>query len=429
MKRWLVIALALTMALMAAPLSAQQKPYAGMTLVVALRSLPETDIVMARVDEFKRDTGINLKFVLFPELELREKLVLDASTRAGGYQVIAIDGGYVPEFAEAGWVVPMDPYLRAEWNVNDILPKYRGFLSYKGKLYALPVYGEATHLMYRLDWFRQAGLKPPATMEELEAAAKRFTKKPTQFGLSMRGRRGDGMNIYIWTEWLRSYGGKFWTEDFKPVFNSPEGIMATEKYASLLRNYGPPGSATYTWDDVQTAFMAGKVAMIIDATNFFTRIEDPKKSRIAGKIGYAVVPRGPAGRFPGIYAMGFGISYGARTERQRGAAALFVQWATSKKMEEAKAAAGIVSVSRLSVFDSAAFKAKYGEYPGWLGSTVQAIKEADPDYRPRIVEWRDIGNRLGIAVEEVIAGIKPASAALNEAADYATEVFAKTRRK
>ncbi len=429
MKRYLALAIALVLASIVAPVAAQQKPYSGMTLVVGLRSLPETDIVMSRIDEFKQDTGINVKFVLFPELELREKLVLDASTKAGGYQVIAIDGGYIPEFAEAGWIVPMDKYLRAEWNVDDILPKYRGFLSYNGKLYALPVYGEATHLMYRLDLFQQAGVKPPTTMEELTTLAKQFTKKPTQFGLAMRGRRGDGMNIYIWTEWLRSYGGQFWTKEFKPVFNSPEGVKATKAYADLLRNYGPPGVATYTWDDVQTAFMAGKVAMIIDATNFFTRIEDTSKSKIAGKIGYAMVPKGPAGTFPGIYAMGFGISYGAKTDPQREAAALFIQWATSKKMEQLKAAGGIVSVSRLSVFNSDEFKARYGKYHGWLESTVEAIKVADPDYRPRIVEWRDIGNRLGIAVEEVIAGIKPPKQALDEAAKYAVNVFAKTRTK
>jgi ABC-type glycerol-3-phosphate transport system substrate-binding protein len=133
MKRFVGLALAVALvATLAWSTSAQQKSFAGTTLVVGLRSLPETDFIMARAKDFEKDTGISLKFVLFPELELREKLVLDATTRAGGYQVIAIDGGYIPEFVEAGWIVPMGNYLRPEWNVNDILSKYRGFLSYKG---------------------------------------------------------------------------------------------------------------------------------------------------------------------------------------------------------------------------------------------------------------------------------------------------------
>ena len=38
------------------------------------------------------------------------------------------------------------------------------------------------------------------------------------------------------------------------------------------------------------------------------------------------------------------------------------------------------------------------------------------NYRPLIEEWREIGDRLGIEVENVIAGIKPAKEALDEAA-------------
>ena len=198
----------------------------------------------------------------------------------------------------------------------------------------------------------------------------------------------------------------------------------------MLREYGPPGCASYTWDDVQTSFMTGKVAMIIDASNFFTRIEDTSKSAIAGNIGYAMVPAGPAGRYPGIYAMGFSISsIGAKTEKERKAAAEFIQWATSKGMEKRKALDGIISVTRESVFNDADFQARYGAYNGWLESTNQSIKEAMAEYRPRIPEWREIGNLIGIAVEEAIAGIKAPEAALNEAAKAGDEVFSATRRR
>lgn len=408
--------------------SAQQQPFKGVELIVALRSLPETDYIMSRAGEFRSQTGIKLSFVLFPELQLREKLVLDATTRAGAYQVIAIDGGYVPEFAEAGWIVPLDRYIDRKWDVADILPKYREFLSHKGKLYALPVYGEATHLMYRKDLFDAAGVRPPKTMEELFALAEKFHKPPNMYGIAMRGLRGDGMNVYTWTEFLRSYGGDFWTPDWKPVLDSPQAIEGTRKYAELLRRFGPPGVATYSWDDVQTAFMAGKVAMIIDATNFFTRIENSAKSAIAGKIGYATVPAGPAGRYPGIYAMGFAISaIGAKTERERQAAALFIQWATSKEIEMDKAlSAGIVSVTRRSVFNHPAFRAKYGKYNGWLESTVESLEIAMTEYRPRIPEWREIGNRIGIAIEEVLAGLKSPEVAMREANEYARKVFKQT---
>jgi len=405
---------------------AQGMPYKGVRITVALRSLPETDFIVSKLAEFKMMTGINVQIVTYPEQQLREREVIDVSTGAGAYDVLAIDSVFIPEFAKAGWITPLEPYLDPEYNVEDISAFVRGLLSYEGKIYAGPVYSEATQLMYRKDLFEEAGLAPPQTMEEYEEYAKKFTRPPDLFGVAMRGLRGNGMNIYIWSEWLWSYGGKYFDENWNPVFNSPEGVLATENYAKLLQNYGPPGVATYGWDDVQNAFTSGKVAMIIDATNFYTRIEDPTKSAIAGKIGYAVVPAGPAGRFPGNYSLGFAISaVGAKTEAERGAAAEFIKWATSQDIELGKALqANIISVTRDSVFNDPAFQAKFGG--DWLTSTVESFKITDPGYRPLIEEWREIGDRLGIAVENVIAGIQPVQEALNEAALYAAEVLMRT---
>ena len=424
MRRFLVLFLVLFV--LVSSVYAQDMPYKGVRITVALRSLPETDFIVSKLAEFKMMTGINVQIVTYPEQQLREREVIDASTGAGAYDVIAIDSVFIPEFAKAGWITPLEPYLDPSYNVEDISAFVRGLLSYEGKIYAGPVYSEATQLMYRKDLFEQAGLQPPQTMEEYEEYAKKFTNPPDLFGVAMRGLRGNGMNIYIWSEWLWSYGGKYFDENWNPVFNSPEGVLATENYAKLLQNYGPPGVATYGWDDVQNAFTSGKVAMIIDATNFYTRIEDPTKSAIAGKIGYAVVPAGPAGRFPGNYSLGFAISaVGAKTEQEKGAAAEFIKWATSQDIELSKALqANIISVTRDSVFNDPAFQAKFGG--DWLTSTVESFRITNPGYRPLIEEWREIGDRLGIAVENVIAGIQPAKEALDEAAAYAAEVLVRT---
>jgi len=424
MKRLAVLVLVLFV--LVAPVYAQDMPYKGVRITVALRSLPETDFIVSKLAEFKMMTGINVQIVTYPEQQLREREVIDVSTGAGAYDVIAIDSVFIPEFAKAGWITPLEPYLDPSYNVEDISAFVRGLLSYEGKIYAGPVYSEATQLMYRKDLFEEAGLQPPQSMEEYEEYAKKFTNPPDLFGVAMRGLRGNGMNIYIWSEWLWSYGGKYFDENWNPVFNSPEGVLATENYAKLLQNYGPPGVATFGWDDVQNAFTSGKVAMIIDATNFYTRIEDPTKSAIAGKIGYAVVPAGPAGRFPGNYSLGFAISaVGAKTDQEKGAAAEFIKWATSQDIELSKALqANIISVTRDSVFNDPAFQAKFGG--DWLTSTVESFKITNPGYRPLIEEWREIGDRLGIAVENVIAGIQPAKEALDEAAAYAAEVLVRT---
>jgi ABC-type glycerol-3-phosphate transport system substrate-binding protein len=391
----------------------------GTTIYVAIRSLPETDFIMERVQEFTRETGIKVRFVVYPELQLREKIVMDMVSRQGAYDVIALDCVYVREFAEKDWIYPLDEFVTKE-ELSDFFEKVLGMFTYKGHLYGLPVYSEITHLMYRKDIFEEKGISVPETFDELWEVAEKLNNPPNIYGIAMRGLRGDGMNVYTWTSFLRGFGGKFFDENWRPVFNNEEGVKATEFYANILRNFGPPGVSSYTWDDVQSAFTSGKVAMIIDANNFMTRIEDPTKSIIAGKIGYAMIPAGPAGRYPGIYSMGLAISkVGAKTEKEKLAAAEFIKWATSFDMQlDCALQKGVVSSARKSVFENPAFQAKFGEdsYPGWLSSTVKSYELADPNFRPLIPEWREVGNIIGIAVEQVIAGEKSAKEALDWAA-------------
>jgi ABC-type glycerol-3-phosphate transport system substrate-binding protein len=49
--------------------------------------------------------------------------------------------------------------------------------------------------------------------------------------------------------------------------------------------------ASYFWNEVQLSMQQGKAAVIMDATNFGPRLEDPEQSNIAGKVGYALMPR------------------------------------------------------------------------------------------------------------------------------------------
>ena len=68
-------------------------------------------------------------------------------------------------------------------------------------------------------------------------------------------------------------------------------------YAKLLQDAGPAGVGNYTWYEAVSDFQQGKAAMYIDASVFMSQIEDPAKSTVAGKVGYAPMPAGPKGAF------------------------------------------------------------------------------------------------------------------------------------
>jgi multiple sugar transport system substrate-binding protein len=65
----------------------------------------------------------------------------------------------------------------------------------------------------------------------------------------------------------------------------------------------------------------------MDGVNFASQFEDAAKSKVVGKVGYAMLPSGPGGHFSPIYITGMAVSSQSRSKE---AGYLFAQWATSK---------------------------------------------------------------------------------------------------
>src|SRR6185437_14932376 len=201
---------------------AQADEFKGVTLDVACRSLPAMDFIFKHKQIFEKATGATIKLTNYPENDLRSKIVADASNHVGGFQVYCLDNNYIPLFASNKWVAPLDSEIKPAYKLNDVFDSLRTSYSWQGKLYGLPIYSEVTILYYRKDLFKAANLTPPKTLDELEQDAAKLTKPPGVFGIALRGLRGEGMNVYIWTEWMRSYGANFLDPKMNPVFNSPE---------------------------------------------------------------------------------------------------------------------------------------------------------------------------------------------------------------
>ena len=69
--------------------------------------------------------------------------------------------------------------------------------------------------------------------------------------------------------------------------------------------------------------------MYTDANSLFPVIEDAQKSKVVGKVGYAVFPRGPKGEY-GSTVAAWGLAMPKTGQNQKGAW-LFMQWATVKE--------------------------------------------------------------------------------------------------
>lgn len=394
---------------------ADKGEFKGVTINIACRRLPAMEFLMNHRALFEEYTGANIQVTNYPEKSLRSKIVSDASTQAGGFAIYCLDNNYIPLFAANDWVHSLTGHIQPEYNLDDIFDSLLQSYKWHGKLYGLPIYSEVTILYYRKDLFKKHGVEVPDTLAELTAAAKKLNNPPRTFGIALRGLRGEGMNVYIWTEFLRSYGGNFLSSKMKPVFNSKAGIKATRHYKQLIRKYGPPGVGTWGWPQVESAFAAGRVAMIIESTAFYPIFEDPKQSSVAGKVGYAVVPAGPKGRYPANYSIGLAVAATVPKDSEKFEAAVaFVQWGTSKPMAMARVADGIGNVNRKSVASSELMAKNIGsDYRKAVRKSREITK---PNYRPRMPHWRMMGNIIGLYLEKAFTGQMTVPDALNTAA-------------
>jgi multiple sugar transport system substrate-binding protein len=97
----------------------------------------------------------------------------------------------------------------------------------------------------------------------------------------------------------------------------------------MIRESGPPNWASMQWYDAMEAFTAGQAGMIADADFFAANYEKAEKSKVAGKVGYALLPTGPGGKpYAGLWTWALGINSATPSKE---AAWLFLQWATAPR--------------------------------------------------------------------------------------------------
>lgn len=396
--------------------------FGGVTINVACRHLPAMDFIQSHKALFEQATGAKINFTDYPENDLRSHIVADAANKAGGFQLYCLDNNYIPLFASSNWVLPLDASIKPAYKLDDVFDSLKGSYSWDGKLYGLSIYSEVTILYYRKDLLAAANLPVPKTIAEMETTARALTKPPRTFGVALRGLRGEGMNVYTWTGWLRSYGGDFLKPDMTPDFDSPAAVEGTEHYAKLIQDSGPPGSGTWGWPQVSSSFAAGRVAMTVESTAFYPTFIDPKQSNVVGKIGYAVVPAGPKGAYPANYAIGLAVASSVDPKSKTfDAASSFLQWATSQQMEFARTAKDIGNEDRKSVNQSDLLKSKLD--PGYIKAVSDGQAITKTEYRPMIPQWREMGDIIGAQIESVFTGSKPAGDALTAAAAEVADRF------
>jgi len=428
----LILGLALASTVQAAQFNWQQ--FKGTQLRVLLNKHPWQAGIEPHLKNFEALTGIKLIAEVYPEDQFRAKVLVELVSGAStidAFMTMPAQEGL--KYMRAGWLQPIDGFLKdasltgSDYNWDDFLAKTRDAMTIEGKLVGPPIQVENVSLMYRKDVFQKFNVQVPTTLDELEAAAKALNGKPMTddgqpgFGFVARGKRAAATSMFAGM--LHAMGATWIGPNREPVFNTEEGIKAFEMWGRMLRLYGPPGSENNHWYEASSIFSQGKAAMYTDANSLFPVIEDPQKSKVVGKIGYALFPRGPKGHYGSTVAV-WGLAM-PKTSKNQKAAWLFMQWATGKdQVLKVQSERGILGC-RESVWKDPKGKAKA---PADLAeSLMQGSKIGTPFWNPPVVAVAEVRDAIGAAIVTSIQG-GDVRAAVQKAAVDVKRIMAETEK-
>ncbi len=381
--------------------------FRGKELFCIFYKHPWIDEMVKYFPEFTDLTGIKVNYEVLPEVQGRQKLTVEMTGGGGG-----LDAWHASmhvekrRFWKSGWFQPLNKFLEdktltsPDFDWADMTAGAVAAVTQPDKtISGIPTFVDPFVLFYRKDLFQQKGWRAPRTMAELEDQAQKLHNPPSMYGFVARGLKNANATPWAWV--IYSMGGEYLTKDGKSALNASQWVKAMDWYAGMLRRYAPPGVVNFNWYECSSAFMQGQVGIYYDGVNFANQFEDKEKSKIVGKVGYAVLPSGPGGHSAPTFTNAMAVSAQSRNKE---AAYLLIQWATTKQMCVRELLAG-VGVGRVSPWNNPEVKAKPKMPADWYTAYLESLKIGRAGL-PEIVDVTQYRDIIGVAIQKAIEGAK-----------------------
>ena len=246
-------------------------------------------------DDFtKANPDIKLNWVTLEENVLRQKVTTDIATKGGQFDVLTIGTYEVPIWAKKRLARCRSTSSAPTTTSTTCCRAIRAGLSLDGKLYAAPFYGESSFVMYRTDLMEKAGLKMPEkpTWDFIKQAADKMTDKAAGvYGICLRGKAGLGREHGVPDRHVQLLRRALVRREMGAAVQlRPEWKKTLDFYVALMKADGPPGASSNGFNENLALFNDGKCGMWIDATVAAGFVTDPKQSKVADKVGFALAP-------------------------------------------------------------------------------------------------------------------------------------------
>jgi trehalose/maltose transport system substrate-binding protein len=243
------------------------------------------------VKKFSQDTGIKVKLVPHPvdSSAAYSQLARTFSANSSAFDVMMLDVVWTGAFA---------PYL---YNLKRVMAKQaklhsKGIIlnnTVRGKLVAMPWFGDFGILYFRKDLLTKYGYSgPPTTWAQLGTMAKKIqdgerANNANFYGFVYQGNAYEGLTCDS-LEWLASSGGGQFIDGGKVTINNPKAAAILNLQRSFVGTITPRGVTTYQEGESEKAFTAGNAAFM---RNWPYAYAIGQEGPIKGKFDVTTLPR------------------------------------------------------------------------------------------------------------------------------------------
>lgn len=407
MKKALAIT-GLTLAFAVSHASAQ-----GVTLTIACGAVgDELKYCKEGVDRWMKKTGNTVKVFESPNLT-NDRLGLyqqQLAAKASDIDVYQLDVIW-PSLLAQHFVD-----LKAKVPASEVNQHFKPIVSnntVNGKLVALPWYTDAGLLFYRTDLLKKYGYNSaPTTWEQLFQMAKKIqdgerkTNRTFQ-GFVFQGKDYEGLTCDA-LEWITSYGGGTIVDATgKITINNRNAVKAIDTAASWVKTIAPAGVTTYDEEAARGIFQSGNAAFMRNWP-YAWALGQGEDSRVKGKIGVAVLPKGGANGKNAATLGGWQLGVSAYSKHQAAAIEL-VRYLTGPEEQKIRAIEGSYNPTIATVYkDQDVLKAN-----PFFGTLYNVFVNAVPrPSGPTKGKYNQVSQAFSGAVHSVLTGKQKAAPAL-----------------
>ncbi|WP_309089131.1 ABC transporter substrate-binding protein [Domibacillus sp.] len=335
--------------------------------------------------------------------------------------VITASGAWVTEFADAGMIDPIDPYI--EKLPEDYQAAIEGPMTqpWKGKRYGIPITNGNIALFYNKKLLEEAGVEPPKTWDEFLAASIKLTDT-SKNRYALTGNLAAEPPTVISYEvfpFILQAGGKI-IENNRAAFNTPEGVKALEFYKSLVKEHKvtTPGELSAGEKEKRANFSAGNVAFMFEGP-WGVKIQEG----LNPDLEFGVVPL-PAGEQTGTIAQGSVLTLASKGKNKEAA------WKFIEFMGSAEGQLLWDKATNFFPYNKQTMQDPYFQEDPYLKVFIDQAETAD---RVEVIDnflpqANDLRKQFTIEVQNYLTDKKTAKEALDDAATYWNAAFEKAEQ-